>query len=129
MTQAPTTSPRFNNPASQAERALAVEQERLARLTNTRVAYGDVVDPPATGRWAKPQQNPDPSRLYPRLPEGNSQWGGPQVPEEPPLGYSVNDLEPVGELHELAAGAAVVLPTAPMPTTIRLRRRLRRALP
>jgi hypothetical protein len=100
------------DPASRAERALVVEQERLARLTNTRVAYGDVVDPPATGRWAKPAQSPDPSQLYPRLPEGNSQWGGPQVPEEPPLGYSVNDLEPVGEFHELVAerDAAVVTP-------------------
>ena len=117
------------DPSSRADRELQIQEERLARQSGTRVAYGAITSPEPGGRFAKPAQSADPSQLYPRLPEGNSQWGGPQVPEEPPLGYSVNDLEPVGELHELAAGAAVVLPTAPMPTTIRLRRRLRRALP
>lgn len=36
---------------------------------------------------------------YPRQPEG-SPWACDPVPPERPLGYSVNDLEPVGEIHE-----------------------------
>jgi hypothetical protein len=37
---------------------------------------------------------------YPQMPEGNP-WRSDPVPAEPPLGYSVEDQEPVGELHEI----------------------------
>jgi hypothetical protein len=36
--------------------------------------------------------------------------GWPQVGLEPPLGFSVNDLEPTGELHELQHSAATASP-------------------
>jgi hypothetical protein len=95
------------DPASRAERALAVEQERLARLTNTRVAYGDVVDPPATGRWAKPARPDDPSKLYPWLP-GGSQYAGPQVGVEEPFGIDIQYVEPCGTEEEIARSIAAV---------------------
>lgn len=45
-----------------------------------------------------------PTVQYPRLP-ASSPWAADMVPPEEPLGYSVNDLSPTGELHELAGPA------------------------
>jgi hypothetical protein len=98
------------DPASRAERALAVEEERLARLTNTRVAYGDVVDPPATGRWAKPQQNPDPSRLYPMQPP-TSPWSQ-DVGLEPPYPGDINYVEVCGTDEEAERAANLLAAAA-----------------
>jgi hypothetical protein len=39
---------------------------------------------------------------YPQQPAG-SPWAKDECPPEPPLGYSVETLEPVGELHEVEA--------------------------
>ena len=41
---------------------------------------------------------------YPRLPADNPfNQAALMVPDEPPLGYSVNDLNPTGEIHEQKA--------------------------
>ena len=45
-----------------------------------------------------------PATQYPALPEG-SPWST-QNAVEPPLGFSVEDLEPVGAAHEIAASLA-----------------------
>jgi hypothetical protein len=98
----PTSNTPYSQEATLAERLVALEEERLA---GTRSAYTNITNPEPSGRWKKPAQPSDPSKLYPPIPGGP--WGsGPQVPDEPPLGFSVNDLEPCGELHELQRSAA-----------------------
>ena len=69
-----------------------------------------LLDPSLAGRFAQ-QAKPDftvgrdPRVDYPRIAGGP--WGsGPQPGLEPALGFSVNDLEPTGELHELQRSAA-----------------------
>jgi hypothetical protein len=94
MSQAPTSKIPFPQSAGQAEKARVLKD-----TTNTRVAYTNVVDPPAGGRFAKPSQSPDPSQLYPRLPP-SSPWHSDPVPNELPLGFSVEDVPVCGELHE-----------------------------
>jgi len=59
----------------------------------------------------------DPTTEYPRLPEG-SPWGsGPQVPTEPPLGVSVEVVEPVGTPAEIAASIAELASEVSAPAT------------
>ena len=43
---------------------------------------------------------------YPRQPSGSPANQAAMVGDEPPLGYSVDALEPVGELHERAVKGA-----------------------
>ena len=50
------------------------------------------------GRWAKPR--PMMSGQVPMQPEG-SPWSYDPVGPEPPLGYSVDEMEPVGSPHEV----------------------------
>ncbi len=60
------------------------------------------------GRFAKADYvaGQDEGVFYPRLP-ANSPWGdGPQPGPEMALGYSVNDLLPTGEPHEIARSLA-----------------------
>jgi len=47
----------------------------------------------------------EPSVNYPA---SSGPWSGPQVPPEPPLGFNVNAMEPVGEAHEIAAAALIL---------------------
>jgi hypothetical protein len=104
MSQAPTSKPTYQQSASVSERARMLQEERVA---NTRAAMTAVVSPEAGGRFAhrliEQINSAGPTVEYPRLPEG-SPWSGPQVGDEPLLGYSVEDLEPTGEPHEVAAG-------------------------
>ena len=52
---------------------------------------------------------------YPRLPNG-SPWAGDAVGLEPPLGFSVNDLEPSGEAYEVERSLAQLAEAvAPVP--------------
>ena len=102
MSQSPTSRTDFDNPASQEERAEVLK----ADTANTRVAYGDVVDPLPQGRWKKPSPPQDPTTLYPRIASGP--WGsGPQVPDEPPLGIDVSYVEPCGEPFEQERAAEI----------------------
>jgi hypothetical protein len=101
-----TTDLAFSQSASPEEKAAILQNEK--RL-NTRVAMSSLLDPPAGGRFAKPSPPVDPAKLYAPLPP-SSPWGsGPQVGLEPPLGFSVNDLEPTGELHELQRSAQLTI--------------------
>jgi hypothetical protein len=107
-TQAPTSRTSFDNPASAEEKAAILQNEK--RL-NTRAAMQAVLDPSLSGRFAKEAKadftvGRDEVVNYPRLPAGGPWGSGPQVGLEPPLGFSVNDLEPTGELHELQRSAA-----------------------
>jgi hypothetical protein len=48
-----------------------------------------------------------PMSVVPQQPE-NSPWRCDPVPPEMPLGYSVNEQEPVGEIHERTSTASAV---------------------
>lgn len=58
------------------------------------------------GRYAKVQPTSvtgaNPGSVYPRMPEGNP-WAKDECPPEPSLGYAIDEQEPVGEPHEIAA--------------------------
>jgi hypothetical protein len=118
MSQAPTANPRYLQETSQAERSRILKEqarviaEQEERTAGTRAAYNNIVDPLPSGRWSKPSRGNDPATLYPRLPDGPWSSSQPQPPPEEPLGYSVEDMLPVGEPHEITAAAppAVVSP-------------------
>jgi hypothetical protein len=80
-----------------------LENERL----NTYRAHAEAsIDEDRGGRFAlvrKPATIVGAGPIaYPRLPE-DSPWSSNPLPPEPPLGYSVDDLEPVGEVFEQEA--------------------------
>jgi hypothetical protein len=90
---------------SQSERRKVMESDRLARKAST---YHQLAEASANdlagGRFAQssPKQRVIGSSpiSYPELPE-NSPWAKDPMPPEPPLGWSVNDLEPTGEVWEI----------------------------
>jgi hypothetical protein len=107
MTQAPTSNTPYSTEASREEKAAIIQNEK--RL-NTRAAMQAVLDPTLAGRFAKSAKadftvGRDEAVHYPRIAGGP--WGsGPQVPDEPALGYSVEEMEVV-EAERAAAIAEV----------------------
>jgi hypothetical protein len=107
----------MNNPAdqiSQAERRklLAEDRQRL----NTYRAHAEAdADLELGGRFAEVTTTVIGAGpiSYPRQPEG-SPWACDPCPTEPPLKYDINEMEPVGEVHERS------------PEAVRKSRRLRR---
>ena len=96
MSQTPTSNTPYQQEVSQSERAKLLREEREA---GSRVAYTRITDPEPSGRWAKPDQINGATAVvdYPRI-AGGPWGGGPQVPEEPPLGdFDVSYVEPCGE--------------------------------
>ncbi len=97
-----------NGPTAKAE-----QKDRLATLLNDIAVRKDTmasrtasdIAQEAQGRFAKDTTiiGTRAASLYPRLPESNPWNASAAVPPEPSLGYSVEDHEPVGEAHELAA--------------------------
>lgn len=59
------------------------------------------------GRFRRKPTDPSPLPVYPALPE-NSPWHHDPVPMEEPLGYSVEDVLPVGELFEVEASIQAI---------------------
>jgi hypothetical protein len=96
----------FNNDASQAQRRKVLENDRKVSTYFQR-AQADA-DLELGGRYAKVTETTvtgaTPGPIYPKQPP-NSPWHHDPMPPEPPLGFSVNDLEPVGEPHERQAPA------------------------
>ena len=114
MSQTPTSNTPYQQEVSQSERAKLLREEREA---GSRVAYTRITDPEPSGRWAKPDQINGATAVvdYPRI-AGGPWGGGPQVPEEPPLGIDVSYVEPCGEPFEqerAAEIAAVAEPVGP----------------
>jgi hypothetical protein len=105
MSQAPTSNTPFSNPTTQRDRAAVLRE--ADRAINTRVAYGEVIDPQPSGRWKKPSPPLDPATLYPRLPP-NSPWHSDPVPDEEPLGFSVEEMPVMGEPWEAERCAAIL---------------------
>jgi hypothetical protein len=102
MSQPPTNSPRFNNPSSQAERERLIQEEKLM---NTRQALHSVIEPAAGGRFATTLREEINPVHYPRQPS-SSPWSQEGAGVEPPLGFSVEDMEAVGTEEEIARSIA-----------------------
>src|SRR5215813_14481930 len=84
---------------SQAERRRIMADDRRAK---TYFGQAQHADDELGGRYAKVRSTTvvgsSPSS-YPAQPS-TSPWHRDPVPDEPPLGYSVDAVEPVGEIHE-----------------------------
>jgi hypothetical protein len=100
--------PMIGNPAdeiSQSEKRRILAEDRKARSTYFQHAQS-VIDEDRGGRFSAAGSSPKvvgaSSISYPAQPEG-SPWRSDPVPAEMPLGYSVDEQEPVGELHERTA--------------------------
>jgi hypothetical protein len=92
---------------SQAERRRIMADERRMRTYHGVAASN--VDDERGGRYAgsgsKQTVVGSSTVSYPQQPE-NSPWRSDPCPPEPPLGYSVDELEPVGEMFERASTSA-----------------------
>jgi hypothetical protein len=106
-----------------AEAARMLQQQN--RAVNTRSAYHSVTDPSPGGRFAKAlgefTVGSTPTVDYPHIPSGPWSSSQPRPPDEEPLGFSVNDMIPVGELHEqlteqVSAVAPPIGSSSPSPT-------------
>jgi hypothetical protein len=91
---------------SQAERRRIMAEER--RLRTYHGVAASSVDDEKGGRYAgsgSKQTIVGSSPIsYPRIPSGP--WSKNEMPDEPSLGYSVEDHDPVGELHEQRASTS-----------------------
>jgi hypothetical protein len=96
------------NPADeipQSERRRILAEDRLAR--NTYFSHANDPELELGGRFSKVIKTTvtgaSPVGMYPRQPAG-SPWACDPVGDEPPLGVSVEAMEPVGEVHEREQG-------------------------
>jgi hypothetical protein len=99
----------MNNPAdeiSQAEKRRILNEDRKARTYLAQAQSS--IDDDRGGRFAavgKSTAVVGASPIsYPQQPP-TSPWARDVMPPEPPLGFSVNEIEPVGEKHEIARAA------------------------
>jgi hypothetical protein len=103
-----------NEKITQADKLAALHNSNLLRKRaelNTYHARAQVEADDAGGRYAKLQPTTvigsTGAPAYPQQPEG-SPWRGDLIGQEPPLGYSVDAIDPVGEPHEIAEAAAII---------------------
>jgi hypothetical protein len=100
----------YNNPATREEKAEALRNERRLRQGDREPStYHKLagLSDDLGGRFrVKESISGEEAAVHvPRLPE-NSPWAGDPVPPEEPLGYSINDLAPTGETHELGVSSS-----------------------
>ena len=97
---------------SQREKREIMENDRLVREAGERrgrTYAGHALDnePEVGGRFKRVTETTVIGKspiTYPRLPSGP--WSRDACPPEPPLGYSVEEQEPVGEMFERASTSA-----------------------
>ena len=99
----------MDNPAdliSQKEKREVLANDRMAR--NTYLAHANDAELEMGGRFTKltptSVTGASAGSAYPQQPEG-SPWHHDPVPDEMPLGYSVDEQEAVGERHEVEASS------------------------
>jgi hypothetical protein len=81
------------------------EPTREEKATTLREMHA-VISPEAGGRFAKPSPPVDPAKLYAPLP-ASSPWHCDPVPDEEPLGFSVEEMPVMGEPWEAERAAAI----------------------
>ena len=109
---------------SQSERRRILAEGRRAKSTYHSVAASSA-DDERGGRYAaassKPTVTGSSPIAYPQQPTG-SPWASDPLPNEPPLGYSVEEMEPIGEPHELEASRkAADVEAAERPSSVKQR--------
>jgi len=109
-------SPWINNPAdeiSQQEKRNVLKNDKLVRDTYHSRALADA-ELEFSGRFkatGKPTvSGSEPLVRYPL--QATSPWNDAGVPPEPPTGYAIDQLEPVGENHEVQA--SLNAPSSPL---------------
>jgi hypothetical protein len=135
----------IGNPAdeiSQREKRRILAEDRQVRSTYLHHAESSIEEDRG-GRYAATRVSPTVTGAtpisYPTQPAG-SPWANDPVPMKEPLGYSVEDHDPVGELHELgdastvagnaspvkaeAAAAAATVARHPVAVAVKSRRRM-----
>src|SRR5262245_38075957 len=97
----------FRNDASQKERAAILKNDlRTQTMQGRAVAELQMEE---RGRFAR-QANvtgATPATQYPQLP-ASSPWASDPLPPEPPLGFSVEEMDPVGEQFEVDRSRATI---------------------
>jgi hypothetical protein len=90
----------YHSDASPAERRAVVENERRVHKNS----YFSHAHPDEGGRFAAINKSTvtgsTPVPQYPPQPT-SSPWASAAVGQEPPLGFSVDEMQPVGEPHEI----------------------------
>jgi hypothetical protein len=99
----------------------ATQSEKRAILKNDSYFARQQSQPDdAGGRYAKIRPSnvtgSAPSQQIPKQPE-NSPWASDPLGPEPPLGFSVDEMNPVGELHEIEKSLASLEARESNPTT------------
>jgi hypothetical protein len=109
----------YQNESSQSDRRKTLENDREVRASTYLQQAQANVDEDRGGRYAATGSSPRVTGAspisYPQQPS-NSPWHHDPVGDEPPLGYSVEDHDAVGERHERAGSAVPVEPTNRMDT-------------
>jgi hypothetical protein len=98
----------MNNPdITQKQKREVMENDRLVRQRSTYFHHAQSIDLEMGGRYSKltptSVSGSTPGPIYPGQPSTAPSNQMAMMPEEPPLGYSVNDQEPTGEKFEVAA--------------------------
>jgi len=90
----------FHNDASQADRRAITENDRRVRKGSTYHEFASSEAGAIGGRFAARERSTvvgaTPAPLYPTMPGGAWPNQTAAVPPEPGLGFSVNELEPLG---------------------------------
>ena len=98
-------NPADDIPQSEKRRILAEERRMKTLMGQAQASLDDL----AGGRFAHLNKavitGSTPFTPYPKMPEGNP-WRCDPVPNEEPLGWSVEDQPPTGEFHELERSRA-----------------------
>jgi hypothetical protein len=97
----------YSNRFDQKERRAQLAHDKAVADTRNTLAGRRLLDGllENQGRFAKPQQK-GPNPEYPK----GADWSRDPVPDEPPLGYSINDVPVGGERHEERSVSASVSP-------------------
>jgi hypothetical protein len=99
------------------KREVLANERRLRNPGTTFSQFAQSEAAEGRGRFTAHEQSKvvgsEPLPRYPQLP-ASSPWAGPDlVPTEPVLGVDINEMEPVGQPHELKASRAVLEPLPP----------------
>jgi len=81
------------NDKVQEERRQVLRQDHSARTGSTLLDQTALTDPELGGRWMKQDHlKPQIVKGGPDYPKASGPWSGERAPEEPPLGFAIDDV-------------------------------------
>src|SRR5262245_12821238 len=111
----------FHNDASQSERQAILRNERKRQEeASTLFEQAKISEALDSERSKSAVSGTKPVVDYPAIPSGPWSSGWAQPPPEPALGYSVNDLEPAGEVAEVQRSLDELAASSPAPPSVSL---------